>query len=618
MRLPALIFALACLLAGTGLGWLVASRTINWVEAAQTAELQQSMYAGGIVWAGITADGFAITLSGEAPDTNQQDRAINIATMIVGGDLVNRTTVAEPAVIAKEPIQPMVEIMRNGADISLIGRLPPGPGRRSLDTALASLDLGKPVIDISEIYADPLPDGWSSALDFGARILSQTNRAIITVTPGQVVVEAVAISANSQDGLNELLQNIRPKDVALLVTIIAPRPVIAPYQFSLDIANPTSAVCAAQSEAEAARIIQYVKPVALPEFTCQIGIGAPSLDWGQVVIDTLDTLFALQGGSLLIDGSDISIVAPLGTEKQMMDGVTQNLRAKLPDVYSLHTTLPASLQNPQENDLVMPAIFDISLSNEGFVTISGTLKDDLTRDVVIRYAESKFGYNLVEMNYSDQAELPEGWQKRVFAAVEVLALLESGTLLMTPETIAVAGIAAFEAPEDEIAKLLLAALGQDAQFELDLTYEPPKTEALNNLDPRICAARVTTILGDNQISFAPSSAVIEESSKPTIEAITAILANCRNAAFEIGGHTDSQGREEMNRALSQSRADAVLDAMLAQNLLIGTVTAVGYGEAEPIAGNETEEGRAANRRIVINLIRNSEQDHPEETTDEQN
>jgi prophage endopeptidase len=71
--------------------------------------------------------------------------------------------------------------------------------------------------------------------------------------------------------------------------------------------------------------------------------------------------------------------------------------------------------------------------------------------------------------------------------------------------------------------------------------------------------------------------------------------------MEIGGHTDSQGREEMNLGLSQSRADAVLNGLLARGVLVSNLTARGYGETRPIADNETEEGRERNRRIEFRL-----------------
>jgi len=618
MRLPALIFAVTCLISGTVLAWVIAAKTITWVETSQIAELEQSMFAGGIDWVDLKADGFVVSISGEAPDKPQQERALQIASMIIDKGLVNTITIAEPVVIARELTQPMVEIMRNGSDISLIGRLPTGAGRAVLDAGITALTGEKAVVDISEPFLDELPDGWQSALGFGTRILSQTDQAIVTVTPGQVVVKAVAGSANWQDGLQELLENMRPPDVTLHINIAAPRPVISPYRFSIDFADPSSAVCSAQNEIEAALISQRSQALTLPDFTCEIGIGAPSINWGNVVSNSLETLISLGAGSIVIEDSDISIIAPVGTDADEFAQSINVLRAKLPDVYSLSSTIPAPPPSPEEMVAFIPFEFLAALSSEGFVTLTGAVKDDLTSDVVVRYAESKFGYNLVEAEFSQRADLPIGWQKRIFAVIESLSLLESGRVDMTPETLEITGVASFESPEEELSKLLEAALGNRLEYTLTLSYQPRDETVEGMLDPRICASRITTILANNQISFAPSSAVIEESSKPTIEIITAILTNCRDAEFEIGGHTDSQGREEMNRALSQTRADAVLDSILAQNLLLGTVTAVGYGEAEPIADNTTEQGRAANRRIVIKLMRNTEHKSEEEDSDEQN
>jgi len=84
--------------------------------------------------------------------------------------------------------------------------------------------------------------------------------------------------------------------------------------------------------------------------------------------------------------------------------------------------------------------------------------------------------------------------------------------------------------------------------------------------------------------------------------IADILEKCGEIEVEIGGHTDSQGREEMNASLSEGRANAVLDALRARRVLTSSFTAKGYGESQPIAGNDTEEGREANRRIEFQLV----------------
>ena len=72
------------------------------------------------------------------------------------------------------------------------------------------------------------------------------------------------------------------------------------------------------------------------------------------------------------------------------------------------------------------------------------------------------------------------------------------------------------------------------------------------------------------------------------------------------GHTDAQGSEAGNLALSRSRAEAVLTALIAANVPPGHLIAKGYGEARPIADNATAVGRALNRRIEFTLIEDAE------------
>ena len=139
-----------------------------------------------------------------------------------------------------------------------------------------------------------------------------------------------------------------------------------------------------------------------------------------------------------------------------------------------------------------------------------------------------------------------------------------------------------------------------------------------------CVDEISTLIANNKITFEPGSTTLDSNNQNIIDAIAEVFSRCLEAPIEIGGHTDSQGREEMNLNLSQSRADAVLNALRSARVKLKTLTSVGYGEAQPIADNTTESGREANRRIAFSLLlpdNTAPQDLPataEETNNEQN
>ena len=71
--------------------------------------------------------------------------------------------------------------------------------------------------------------------------------------------------------------------------------------------------------------------------------------------------------------------------------------------------------------------------------------------------------------------------------------------------------------------------------------------------------------------------------------------------IEVGGHTDNTGNTESNQALSQQRADVVSQYLTNAGIDASRVTAVGYGQEKPRDTNDTDEGRANNRRTEIKI-----------------
>lgn len=104
---------------------------------------------------------------------------------------------------------------------------------------------------------------------------------------------------------------------------------------------------------------------------------------------------------------------------------------------------------------------------------------------------------------------------------------------------------------------------------------------------------------------AGSSNINMNSSKTTLENILTGLQNTPNATVELSGHTDNKGEEETLTTLSESRAKAVKEYLVENGIEETRVTTVGYGASMPIADNETEEGRALNRRTEIKIVKNN-------------
>jgi len=121
--------------------------------------------------------------------------------------------------------------------------------------------------------------------------------------------------------------------------------------------------------------------------------------------------------------------------------------------------------------------------------------------------------------------------------------------------------------------------------------------------PESCTAQSNAILAENQVTFLSASAELDVQS---VRAINALAGLARKCALEGGvfltvlGHTDNSGDTNDNITLSQDRADAVRDALLARGLAQAVITAIGLGDSQPIADNATEEGRATNRRTEFN------------------
>jgi outer membrane protein OmpA-like peptidoglycan-associated protein len=117
--------------------------------------------------------------------------------------------------------------------------------------------------------------------------------------------------------------------------------------------------------------------------------------------------------------------------------------------------------------------------------------------------------------------------------------------------------------------------------------------------PVIESAKFTT----RRIQFVTGSATLTKDAKANIKEGAKLLNSddFKMLKIEIRGHTDNVGSAESNHTLSHKRAQAVLEELAKNGVSRDRMTAMGFGETQPIADNATKEGRAQNRRVAFDV-----------------
>jgi len=109
---------------------------------------------------------------------------------------------------------------------------------------------------------------------------------------------------------------------------------------------------------------------------------------------------------------------------------------------------------------------------------------------------------------------------------------------------------------------------------------------------------------DSGILFAVDKSDLSADAQTNLTKLSAILKKYEDTNILIEGHTDSDGTEEYNQALSERRARSVAHFLAEHQVASGRMIPVGYGEIQPIATNETAAGKTANRRVEVAIMAN--------------
>lgn len=554
-------------------------------------------------WISLRADGLQVHLTGTAPNEAARFRAVNLVGSIVDSSRIRDGLDVTPASAIKAP-DFSVQMLRTEDGIQLFGLMPETPGDGSLSeedlaVAAAALTPGIEPTNMLELADYPAPETWGAALAFGMEALKRLPQSKVSVMADRVEVTAISDSAAEKRRLEAELQSLAPADVQLVLDITAPRPVITPFtlRFVVDAEGARFDSCSADTERAQRQILAAGTSAGVTgTSTCRIGLGTPTPRWAEAVVLAIRAVRELGSGSVTFSDADVSLLAGSDVPQATFDKVVGELETGLPDAFSLTSTLEKA-----ETATQGPAEFTATLSESGQLDLRGRLTDELQRQAVDAFARAAFEGATVRTTTRVDETLPDGWPIRVLAGLEALAEVEHGALLVRADTVEVTGVTGSQDTRGRITQILSGKLGQGQTFRVNVRYDEALDPIASLPTPEKCAADVNAVIARTKITFTPASAELATDARPVLDELAAILTACPPMQMEIGGHTDSQGSEGGNQALSQARAEAVLLALQGRRVDISGMTAVGYGEATPIADNATEEGREANRRIEFIL-----------------
>ena len=323
------------------------------------------------------------------------------------------------------------------------------------------------------------------------------------------------------------------------------------------------------------------------EVADQMGLarGAPPR-FENAAILLLEQIAKLKDGKITISDTKVQLTG-MARELGGREGIAAALR-NLPEGFSVANDIKAP-----------PYIFQAYKDPVAVtVTLSGYVPDNSVHTAIVQAAGRKFFSEKVVDNLKESLGAPSGFAAAAVPALGALSRLSTGTLVVSDREVKLSGDALYDAA----AAQLRAGLGKDFpqgfQYKAEISVKP----AAAPVDPTVCQQLFSDVLGKAKIRFESGRATIDPDSAGLLDRLIETALRCPTATIEIAGHTDADGEDAANQALSEKRAQAVVDYLVKAGLPANRFTAVGYGSTQPVADNESDEGKAQNRRIEF-LVR---------------
>jgi OmpA-OmpF porin, OOP family len=227
----------------------------------------------------------------------------------------------------------------------------------------------------------------------------------------------------------------------------------------------------------------------------------------------------------------------------------------------------------------------------GQVVVGGKVPDEATHAMVLQRLRDTYGAaNVVDQIEVGDVATPPNWSANVQKLINPeLKQIKKGQLKIDGTQIDVRGEVGNEAQRQQIASDMANALNPTYTIRNGLRVSASEQGLLDQT------------LANRTIEFETGSATLAPEGRAILDQMAAVLAKMSTRTVEIIGHTDNSGNRTSNIALSQARADAVKGYLVGKGISPQQLTTTGVGPDQPVASNDTADGRARNRRIEFRV-----------------
>lgn len=531
--------------------------------------------------------GFDVSVAGLASDILRYDSAVEIAES--GAPPGFAVTAADIDPPLADPYVWSVTISEQVTVMT--GSVPSLAVSRDLNADASEAFLGAVVDDRTQL-ASGAPEQFAAMANRSLRLAAMLGSGEAVLTGSELAISGRARTPEAYESLLALLEQEQPNGLTIAFQDIAPSVAEAYVLEVVRSGDGVSLIGFMPSEDAREEVLAEAHLLFGENGTedrLQIADGAPRMDWIGAAKFALGQVAALSGGSARISDHSYSLTGAAATSESY-----ERLRD------ALESTLPASLvltnvllSAPVES----PYRFAASVG-PGAITLTGAVPSPEVRETFTAEAGIRFPAREVVTDARLAQGAPVGFETAALAGLQAISRLESGHFEIVDLTFSLSGVAPYQGAIDRIEEQLDVSLPDGFAIEADLSAAPAQSQ----VSARVCQQLLNTELGEGGIKFNEGSTAVAPESEGPLDRLVAILQRCPESAVEIGGHTDSGGGASRNQALSQIRAESVMNYLVAAGIAADRLTAVGYGEASPIASNETEEGRARNRRIEFTIV----------------